>query len=370
MTPELTLIDLDQPLIGQRCFISCWLSRQPELCFIVDPGPPATAAALIDHLRALGVEQLDLILLTHVHLDHAGATAAVLEAFPTARVVAHVRGRPHLLAPRRLWEGSQRVLGATATVYGEPVAVPEAALASFDDHARHGIRSIQTPGHASHHLAFLHEGTLYAGEAAGTFAALPPRKTDGAEPADTVPDQPRVGISSTRLAARTVVSEDVYLRPATPPRFILEVALASLGRLIALDPAPRRIAFAHHGAFVGDAVQLLKDARDQLLVWLETARRIQAEVTTAAASGARITPRIASNIAPAIEPNIASKIASSIESSIDMTIASAIAALLTSDPYFARLERLPADIQQRERQFSLQSLTGMFEYLARVAAVD
>ena len=130
MTPELTLIDLDQPLIGQRRFISCWLSRQPELSFIVDPGPPATAAALVDHLRALGVEQLDLILLTHVHLDHAGATAAVLKAFPTARVVVHVRGRPHLLAPQRLWEGSQRVLGRTATVYGEPAAVPEADRAA------------------------------------------------------------------------------------------------------------------------------------------------------------------------------------------------------------------------------------------------
>jgi len=356
VTPELTLIDLDQPLIGQRRFISCWLSRQPELSFIVDPGPPATAAALIDHLRALGVEQLDLILLTHVHLDHAGATAAVLEAFPAARVVVHVRGRPHLLAPQRLWEGSQRVLGRTATVYGEPAAVPDAALASFDDHARHGIRSIQTPGHASHHLAFLHQGTLYAGEAAGTFAALPPleadRDTGAAERADAVPDQPRAGISSTRLAARTVAPEDIYLRPATPSRFILEVALASLGRLIALDPAPRRVAFAHHGAFVGDVIQLLRDAGDQLLVWLETARRTQAEVT-AASSGARIAspiesniasnnapniaPNNAPNIAPNIAPRIASNIASSIPPSIPSSIAWTMAALLASDPYFGRL---------------------------------
>ncbi len=114
--PTLHLIDLDQELHGQREFISCWVSQQAELTFIVDPGPPTTAGRLVAQLHALQVDHLDYVLLTHVHLDHAGGTAQVLTAYPDAKVVCHEKGVPHLLDPAGLWRGSRKVLGRMAEV--------------------------------------------------------------------------------------------------------------------------------------------------------------------------------------------------------------------------------------------------------------
>ena len=103
MDHGLHLIDLDQQLPGQRRFISCWVWHTPELTFIVDPGPAGTAGALLAALDKLAISRLDFVLLTHVHLDHAGCTAQVLARWPAARVVCHARGRAHLLDPSRLW---------------------------------------------------------------------------------------------------------------------------------------------------------------------------------------------------------------------------------------------------------------------------
>ena len=295
MTTALDLIDLDQPALeGQRRFISCWVRRDPGLSFIVDPGPPSTAAALVARLRAMGLARLDYVLLTHIHLDHAGATAAVLDAYPEARVLCHEVGRPHLVAPQRLWEGSRQVLGRTAEVYGEPRPVPATALADEAELAARGVRTIPTPGHAAHHVCFLHEDTLYAGEAAGTFMALP----EGAW----------------------------YLRPATPPRFVPEVAFASLDRLLALAP-PARIAFAHHGALVGRTTDLLRFAREQLAQWVAAARAVL-RAQPAAGLGA--------------------------------LTAACIERLALGDPHFALRVELPVDIQVRELQFTRQTLRGIF----------
>ena len=229
MPPRLDLIDLDQATLpGYRRFISCWLSHGDGPTFIVDPGPHSTAGVLQNRLHDLGVEHLDFILLTHIHLDHGGATSRLLEAFPTARVVCQKKAQHHLTAPARLWEGSRAVLGAVADTYGEPQPVPESALATYADLATAGIEVIPTPGHAPHHLSFLHQGTLFVGEAAGTFLDLG--------------------------------DHGWYLRPATPPRFFLETALASLDRLLALEPVPERLAFAHHGLLKGQARDLLEES--------------------------------------------------------------------------------------------------------------
>ncbi len=299
----LHLIDLDQELVGQRRFISCWALLTPELAFVVDPGPPATGARLIAALAALGCRRLDFILLTHIHLDHAGTTAAVLERWPGARVICHHRARPHLEDPARLWAGSLAVLGDKARVYGEPVPVPAAALADYAEAEARGIRVIETPGHAAHHVCFLHGERLFLGEAAGTYATL-----------DRGPDTP-----------------EPYLRPATPPVFRLEVAQRSLDRLLAVDPAPRELLFAHHGRHTGDARALLGAARAQLELWVETCRDLGAQAGSCAAG----------------EP-----------------LLDAIAAeLVRRDPHYARGAGLPADIRERERDFTRQSLRGMLGYL-------
>lgn len=307
--PLLHLIDLDQNLPGQRRFISCWVSVQEDLVFIVDPGPPATAAHLISRLKEMGIDRLDFILLTHVHLDHGGCTAAIVAQWPEARVVCHEKGRPHLVDPTRLWQGSRAVLGHKAEVYGEPAPVPAKALADFDELAARSIESIDTPGHAAHHMAFRQGNHLFLGESAGTFSDLGRCSSDG----------------------------EFYLRPATPPRFIPEVARASLSRLLALNPLPDRLLFAHHGEFTGDARSLLTTARDQLTLWVDT--------TAAVLETQRGLPH---SEQPQGETGLMDLIA---------------ARLVQVDPYFARGSALPGDIQKREKDFTRQTLRGILDFL-------
>jgi len=299
MPPRLDLVDLDQPTLeGYRRFISCWLSRDAGPTFIVDPGPVSTAPLLIERLRDLGVKELDYILLTHIHLDHGGAAAHLLEAFPSARVACHQSGRKHLKAPQRLWEGSCEVLGKVAETYGEPRPVPEESLASMDDLVMHGILAVPTPGHASHHLSFLQQDVLFLGEAAGTFLDLGEGRW--------------------------------YLRPATPPRFFLDTARKSLERLLALEPMPLKLAFAHHGLLEGQSLELLTAARDQLLRWVSVVRRIVDQ-------------------RPDLE--------------FDILADQLVQQIRSVDPYFDRQDELPEDIRVREQDFTRQSLLGMVGYV-------
>lgn len=299
MHPRLDLIDLDQPgLEGHRRFVSCWLSREGGPSFVVDPGPASTAAHLVARLRELGVERLDLVLLTHIHLDHGGGLADILDAFPEARVACHPRARKHLTDPSRLWEGSRAVLGELADRYGAPRPVADGCLIDAAALDALGVTMIETPGHAPHHVSFLHAGTLYVGEAAGTFLALP----DGAW----------------------------YLRPATPPRFVLDVALASLDRLLALAPPPARLAFAHHGLLEGASRELLRQARAQHVRWVETVRGVRREQPHASPD----------EIAAAVLPR-----------------------LRADDPDLARGGQLPSDIAAREQDFTLQTLRGMVQFV-------
>jgi len=299
MHPRLTLIDLDQPgLEGHRRFISCWLSQDHGPTFIVDPGPRNTAPHLIARLRDLGVARLDLILLTHIHLDHGGAASDLLDAFPDARIVCHRKAREHLVAPERLWEGSRQVLGDMAERYGQPLPVPEASLATYQEVADLGIDIIETPGHAPHHVCFLHHRTLFVGEAAGTFQALAGGRW--------------------------------YLRPATPPRFKLEVALGSLDRLLALDPVPERLAFAHHGLLEGRVTELLRRAREQLQRWVDTVRDSRSH-------------------AP--------------EAGFDALADDVVSRLRADDPFFGHGHLLAPDIAVREQDFTRQSLRGMVQYV-------
>ena len=306
---QLHLIDLDQELPGQRRFISCWVSISPGLTFIVDPGPPSTAERLVAALEDLGIVRLDYILLTHVHLDHGGCTSRVLARWPAARVVCHERGREHLVDPTRLWEGSRQVLGRKAEVYGAPAPVAAAALAPLAEIEARGIAVVDTPGHAPHHLAFVHGDGIFLGECAGTFSAL----------------------------GRGPESEAYYLRPATPPRFRLETAVASLDRVLALNPLPRRLFFAHHGEFRGDTRGLLTAARQQLGLWTATVRGVR--------DGLAGLPHTEQ---PADEDELMDRLR---------------AALQDVDPHYARGQELPADIRERERDFSRQTLRGILGYL-------
>ena len=116
-----------------------------DVNFIVDPGPPSTGEHLIAALETMGLDRLDFILLTHIHLDHAGTTARVLERWPEAKVVCHEIGRPHLADPTRLWEGSRSVLREVAEAYGQPPPVPTTALVGYAEAQTAGIETLLTP---------------------------------------------------------------------------------------------------------------------------------------------------------------------------------------------------------------------------------
>lgn len=280
-------IDLDQPgLTGFHHFISSWLYCGENFNLVVDPGPLSTIPHLIAELRRYGVGELDYILLTHIHIDHAGGSGALLREFPDAKVICHPDGIRHLVAPAKLWEGSQKVLGPQlAVAYGEIVPVPEGNILFEEVIGATGVRAFLTPGHAQHHCCYLLGDLLFAGEVAG---------------------------------ARAAVAEGIYIRPATPPRFMLEVALDSVERMLALGP--RRMVFAHYG-LVDTAVQHLTIARNQLLLWVKGASEVEREDTF-------------------------------------------FAWLQEHDEHYRNFSQLPEDIKSRERYFFGNTWRGMAEYVA------
>jgi glyoxylase-like metal-dependent hydrolase (beta-lactamase superfamily II) len=226
-------IDLDQPkLKGFRKFLSSWLYRDEKITFLVDPGPLSTIPHLLNELHSHGVDCLDYVLLTHIHIDHAGGTGELLKTFPEAQVICHPEGVRHMIAPEKLWQGSLKVLGEVAEAYGEILPVPADKIGFEEDMGESGPRAFLTPGHASHHACYLMGDLLFGGEVAGVRCEVP---------------------------------EGIYMRPATPPRFILEVALGSLGQMLALRP--RRMVFGHYG-LVNNAMEHLRIGRNQLLLWV------------------------------------------------------------------------------------------------------
>ncbi|MFW6052432.1 MAG: MBL fold metallo-hydrolase [Desulfosalsimonas sp.] len=233
----LKLIDLDIESLGYKKFISAWLYKGPQGAFLVDTGPACTVEKLLDALEKNGVERLDWILLTHIHLDHAGGIGHVSRHFPEAGIVCHQRAVSHLIDPSRLWEGSKEVLGELVETYGPITPVPEERvittdLVSFGD----GIRVIPTPGHAPHHQSFVFDEFLFCGEVFGVFLEL-----DG----------------------------DFYLRPATPPNFVFEEFSESMERLA--PETDKKICFAHYGMHE-DGERIYELARTQLKLWLEVVR--------------------------------------------------------------------------------------------------
>jgi len=238
ITEDLSLITLNPPIDGFENFISAWLF-QGEITFLVDVGPASTADGLLSVLAEAGVENLDYILLTHIHLDHAGAIGQIAAAFPATPIVCHPAGIPHLIEPARLWEGTRKVLGNTANGYGPIQAVAGERFLDAQEFASKDIEPVITPGHASHHVSYRTPNYLFAGETGGVYYA----------------------ISAQRF----------YLRPATPPRFFLDTALHSVDLLI--DCLPAVICYGHYGLKEG-AVEMLKIHRSQLLLWEKIIKEI------------------------------------------------------------------------------------------------
>ncbi|MEJ2222588.1 MAG: MBL fold metallo-hydrolase, partial [Desulfobacterales bacterium] len=102
---DLFLIPLTPPMTGFGNFFSAWLYKGEITC-LIDVGPSSAAPDLLQALGELNIDHLDYILLTHIHLDHAGAVAEIAEVFPQAPIVCHPSALSHLAEPSRLWDGT------------------------------------------------------------------------------------------------------------------------------------------------------------------------------------------------------------------------------------------------------------------------
>lgn len=227
---EPTLIPIRQDIAGLQGFTGCWIcGRDPNI--IMDVGPASSVGYLVEDLFNLNIKRIDFVILSHIHLDHAGGLAEFLDHFPMAKVICHAKGIRHLVNPDRLWEASLKTLGDLARSYGMARPVDEGRLTPHTHAAIPGLQVFETPGHAAHHISFVYQGNLFVGEAAGIYYRMGDRE---------------------------------YLRAATPAPFFMEKTIESIDRLHALQDQP--ICFAHIARALSSK-NILGRARDQILRW-------------------------------------------------------------------------------------------------------
>lgn len=225
---------------GEPGVIASYLITGKAGLGLVDVGPTATVSQLLASIEAAGYDPLAIehLILTHIHLDHAGAAGSLAKILTHARVYVHRIGAPHLLDPAKLLASAQRIYGAAMeTLWGPIEPVPEERLVVVEEGSElrvgeRTLRALYTPGHAVHHVAFFdpERNTVFAGDVAGV-----------------------------RLYEGSTV------RPPTPPPDLsLEDWSASIDRLLDMDLVA--LYLAHFGKFA-DVAEHLSLLRERLDVW-------------------------------------------------------------------------------------------------------
>src|SRR3984957_13280984 len=240
------VFQIDTRMAGYDGITAGYLIRGDRPC-LVGTGTAPSAPLVAGALAALGVGPRDLatVVVTHIHLDHAGGTGDIAQMFPEAEVVVHELGARHLADPSRLMASARRVygdeldglFGALAPTPAERIrAVERTGVVDLGGGRR--LESHYSPGHARHHVGLIdsQSGDLYVGDAAGIY-----------------------------------IPETGDLRPATPPPdFDLGVALDSLRTFAALQPT--RLLFSHFGP-VTNVAETLDRSAAEISVWVEETRR-------------------------------------------------------------------------------------------------
>jgi len=220
---------------GRERTIASYLVDTDDGPALFDCGPATTVGALKAGLAEQGLELRDLrhLLLSHIHLDHAGATGVLVREHPALQVHVSAIGAPHLVEPERLERSARRLYGDSFdALWGELAPVPRENVHVVGDRVV-GLECFPTPGHASHHVCYLdRDGTLYAGDAAGV-----------------------------RIQPSTFV-----LPPTPPPEFDLGAWNTTLDALE--RRAPARLALIHFGV-ADDVARHLGELRVRLGEWVE-----------------------------------------------------------------------------------------------------
>lgn len=227
---------IDVRHLGRERVICCWQVGD----VLIDPGPESSLETLVEEL---GGEEPRALLLTHIHLDHAGAAGALVRRWPGLEVYVHERGAPHMADPARLLASAGRLYGdAMDRLWGEVVPVPEANLRPLaGGETIDGFRVAYTPGHASHHVSYLHEdsGRAFVGDVAGV----------------------------------QVVPGGIVLPPTPPPDIDIEAWNDSLSLVARWKP--QSLGLTHFGA-VERPFEHLAVVRDRLAAWATLARELDA----------------------------------------------------------------------------------------------
>jgi glyoxylase-like metal-dependent hydrolase (beta-lactamase superfamily II) len=166
---------IDLMHLGRARVIGCWQVDD----VLIDPGPTSCEPTL---LEALGDQRPSALLLTHIHFDHAGVAGSLVERWPDLRVYVHERGVKHMKDPERLYNSAKRLYGDDMErLWGPMLPVPEENLEvlSGGETIRGAFEVQYTPGHASHHVSYLREGTAFVGDVGGvritpTSMPIPP----------------------------------------------------------------------------------------------------------------------------------------------------------------------------------------------------
>lgn len=228
---------IDVRHLGRERVIGCW-----ELDgVLIDPGPTSSIETLIEALEG---QEPRALLLTHIHLDHAGASGTLVRRWPELPVYVHERGARHLADPSKLLASAERLYGDDMQrLWGEVAPVPEANLKPLRGGEEVlGFRVAYTPGHASHHVSYLHppSGRAFVGDTAAV--RIPP--------------------------------SDFILPPTPPPDIDLELWEDSIDRI--LDWEPTSLGLTHFDA-VDDPEAHLERVRGRLREQGQLARELSSE---------------------------------------------------------------------------------------------
>jgi len=241
---KITLLDLNW--VGHPKSIAAALLESENHRAIIDPGPESTLAKLREHLRTRGIEvaDLDAILLTHIHLDHAGAAGALVRENPALSVYVHASGARHMSDPAKLLASATRLWGDELSIlFGETLPIPPENLRILEGAQTLTLGSrkldvVYTPGHASHHVSYFDDdaGVAFIGDTAGIR-----------------------------------IDNGPYILPATPPPDIdLTLWDESFKAILARRPA--RLFLTHYG-FSNDPGAHIAEFRERLHDWAEVAEQ-------------------------------------------------------------------------------------------------
>lgn len=218
---------------------------------LIETGPKSSVDNVTAELTAAGVESLDWIVVTHIHLDHAGAAGTLAQTFPEATVAVHGVGAPHLEDPSKLWSSAARIYGdKMEEMWGGIDPLPGDRIRVLEDGDKielggRSLQAIETPGHAYHHHAYLDDSTgmVFTGDAVGV----------------RLPD---LGV----------------VRPATPPpEFHLPKAIESIRRIQALGAAS--LCLTHFGPVDGNVDAICEEGIESLERWAEWVRGARTTTT-------------------------------------------------------------------------------------------